>query len=86
VHRQTLAGPEAAGKWTGMENCLGNFAGITAPWLTGSILDRTHSFLLAFAVSCLMLLVGVVGYWFVVGTTRRVRWSTEPESEQAVTA
>jgi MFS family permease len=83
---QTLAGPEAAGKWTGIENCLGNFAGITAPWLTGAILDETHSFLLAFAVSCLMLLVGVAGYWFVVGKTKRVFWSTEVPSEKAATA
>jgi MFS-type transporter involved in bile tolerance (Atg22 family) len=81
-----LAGPEAAGKWTGIENCLGNFAGITAPWLTGAILDETHSFLLAFAVSCLMLLVGVAGYWFVVGKTKRVFWSTEVPSEKAATA
>jgi MFS-type transporter involved in bile tolerance (Atg22 family) len=74
---QTLAGPEAAGKWTGIQNCLGNFAGIAAPWFTGSILNQTGSFPLAFAVSCGFLLVSIAGYWFVIGRTTRVRWSTE---------
>lgn len=74
---QTLAGPEAAGKWTGLENCLGNFAGVAAPWATGSILAKTHSFTLAFALSCAVLLVGIAGYWFVIGDATRVRWSTE---------
>lgn len=74
---QTLAGPEAAGKWTGIQNCLGNFAGIAAPWITGSILSATGSFPLAFAVSCAFLLVSITGYWFVIGRTTRVRWSTE---------
>jgi MFS family permease len=74
---QTLAGPEAAGKWTGIQNCLGNFAGIAAPWITGSILNQTGSFPLAFAVSCGFLLVAIFGYWFVIGRTTRVSWSTE---------
>ena len=74
---QTLAGPEAAGKWTSIQNCLGNVAGIAAPWITGSILDQTQSFPLAFAVSCGFLVVGIVGYWFVIGGSTRVHWSTE---------
>jgi MFS family permease len=74
---QTLAGPEAAGKWTGIQNCLGNFAGVAAPWITGSILNHTGSFPLAFAVSCGFLLVSITGYWFVIGHTTRVHWSTE---------
>jgi MFS transporter, ACS family, D-galactonate transporter len=74
---QTLAGPEAAGKWTGLQNSFGNLAGVAAPWVTGSILNATHSFPLAFAVSCGALVISVVGYWFVIGHTRRVHWSTE---------
>ena len=77
---QTLAGPEAAGKWTGIQNCLGNFAGVAAPWITGSILNRTQSFPIAFAVSCVFLLVGIGGYWLVIGKTTRVHWSTEAGS------
>src|SRR6266849_4993778 len=32
---QTLAGPRAAGKWVGIQNCVGNLAGIIAPIITG---------------------------------------------------
>jgi ACS family D-galactonate transporter-like MFS transporter len=79
---QTLAGPVAAGKWTAIQNCLGNFAGVAAPWITGSILKETNSFPAAFAVSCGILLIGICGYWFVIGPTARVRWSTETTQEQ----
>jgi MFS family permease len=74
---QSLAGPEAAGKWTGLQNCLGNFSGVVAPWITGTILNATQSFTMAFVVSCGVLVIGICGYWFVIGKTTRVRWSTE---------
>jgi hypothetical protein len=43
------AGPAAAGKWTGMQNCLGNIAGIVVGPLTGFIVDRTGHFRWALA-------------------------------------
>jgi MFS family permease len=78
---QALSGPEAAGRWTGVQNGLGNCAGIVAPWITGAILGATHSFFLAFATACGVLLLGVTGYWLVVGNSGRVRWSTEVTNE-----
>lgn len=78
---QTLSGPEAAGKWTALQNCMGNFAGVAAAWITGAIVNQTHSFILAFVVSCAILLIGISGYWFVVGNRTRVRWSTEQPSD-----
>jgi len=80
---QALSGPEAAGRWTGVQNGLGNCAGIVAPWITGAILGATHSFFLAFATACGVLLLGVTGYWFVVGKSGRVAWSTEKQPEPA---
>lgn len=74
---QALSGPEAAGRWTGVQNGLGNCAGIVAPWVTGAILGATHSFFLAFATACAVLLVGVTGYWLIIGKNGRVEWSTE---------
>jgi ACS family D-galactonate transporter-like MFS transporter len=71
---QTLSGPRAAGKWTGAQNCLGNFAGIAAPWITGAILEATHQFFFAFAVACIVLLMSTVGYWFVVGKSGSIEW------------
>ncbi len=70
---QTLAGP-AAGMWTGMQNCVGNLAGVLAPWLTGLIRDRTGSFLYAFAVAGFWLAVGAGSYVFLVRRVEPVEW------------
>jgi len=64
---QLLAGPETAGRWTGVQNCLGNLAGIFGPAITGFALQATHSFFAAFAIACGLLIIGVLGYWIVVG-------------------
>jgi ACS family D-galactonate transporter-like MFS transporter len=71
---QHIAGAEASGKWTGFQNCMGNFAGVIAPYVSGFTLQRTHSFLPAFAIACVVLLLGVLGYWFVIGTPKQVSW------------
>jgi MFS transporter, ACS family, D-galactonate transporter len=69
---QLLAGPGTAGKWTGLQNCIGNFAGIFAPWITGYALDKTKSFSAAFAIASGFLLMAVISYWFVVGKPKQV--------------
>jgi cyanate permease len=70
---QTLAGP-AAGKWTGMQNCLGNISGVLAPYVTGVILQRTGSFYYAFVTVAAVLVVGASSYIFIVGKVQPVRW------------
>ena len=60
---------------------MGNCAGIVAPWVTGAILGATHSFFLAFATACGVLLLGAAGYWLIVGKSDRVSWSTEREHQ-----
>ena len=59
-------GPGTAGKWTGHQNCIGNFAGIFAPWISGNAKDKTNTFFAAFAIASAMLLMSVISYWFVV--------------------
>lgn len=71
---QRLAGAEGACKWTGIQNCIGNFAGVIAPYVSGLTLESTHSFFPAFAIACVVLLLGVCGYWFVVGAPRQILW------------
>jgi MFS family permease len=71
---QTLAGPQAAGRWTGMQNFLGNLSGIVAPTLTGLVLDRTGQFFWPFTITSLVVLVGAISCVFVVGTVEPVRW------------
>jgi MFS-type transporter involved in bile tolerance (Atg22 family) len=74
---QTLAGPQAAAKWTGLENCFGNLAGVLAAWLPAVVLQATHEFFYAFLIACGILLVAIFGYWFVVGKTPHVIWANE---------
>jgi MFS transporter, ACS family, D-galactonate transporter len=71
---QTLAGPSAAGKWTGMQNGFGNLAGVVAPLVTGLIVSRTGSFYLAFVVVAILLVVGATSYVFVIGPLVPVDW------------
>jgi MFS family permease len=71
---QTLAGPQAAGRWTGMQNFLGNLSGIVAPSLTGLVLDRTGQFFWPFTITSIVVLLGALSWVFVVGTVEPVRW------------
>jgi MFS family permease len=71
---QTLAGPRAAGKWTGFQNGVANLAGVAAPWVTGFIVDQTHAFYWAFVVATAIVLCGAA--CFVVGIEKieEVEW------------
>ncbi len=71
---QTLAGPEAAGKWTGWQNMFGNFAGIFGPWFTGRIVDATGQFLLAFVAVCGALVLGAFAFGVIIRDLKPVDW------------
>ena len=70
---QTVAGP-AAGRWTGMQNCLGNLAGVVAPTLTGYVLDRTGNFYLPFVAAAVVGVIGSVFWVFVLEKVEQVQW------------
>jgi sugar phosphate permease len=74
---QTLAGPLAAGKWTGLQNFAGNFAGIVSPALTGFVVQRTGHFFWAFAATAAVLLGGALSWAFVVGPVEPVQWESK---------
>lgn len=71
---QTIAGPLAAGKWSGLQNCFGNFAGIIAPAFTGYVVQRTGHFFWAFAATAAVLLAGALSWAFVVGRVEPLHW------------
>ena len=64
---QCCAPPEEVGVWTGMENFAGNIGGVLAPLLTGLLITRTGSYAPAFALAAVVLLAGLLAYWFIVG-------------------
>jgi hypothetical protein len=51
---QTLAGPGAAARWFGVQNFVANIAGISAPVITGVVVDRTGSFSSAFLIAAVL--------------------------------
>jgi ACS family D-galactonate transporter-like MFS transporter len=71
---QTLAGPSAAGRWTGFQSFLGNLAGIVAPAVTGFVLQRTGHFHWAFGIVMVIGLTGSASWIFLVGRVEPVVW------------
>jgi MFS family permease len=80
---QALAGPQAAGKWTGFQNSIGNTAGIVAAALTGVIVDRTGQFFWAFAATAIIAVLGCLCYIFIVGPIEEARWRSSPRLDLA---
>jgi MFS transporter, ACS family, D-galactonate transporter len=70
---QTLAGPRMVGRWTGLQNFVGNFAAV-APMLTGILLDRTGHFYWAFFITAAVVWIGALSWVFVVGSLKEVDW------------
>lgn len=64
---QSCAPPNEVGLWTGIENFIGNLAGIIAPLATGYIIAVTGSYSSAFALAAIVLVSGLLAYWFIVG-------------------
>jgi len=71
---QTLAGPAAAGRWSGMQNAVGNLAGVIAPWLTGRIVRDTGHFVYAFVVVSVILGLGAASYLLLIGRIEPIVW------------
>src|SRR6266496_3067174 len=78
---QTLAGPEAAGKWTGIQNFIGNLGGVISPIVAGLIVEQTRSFFLAFAAAAVILVLGAGCYLFLVPRVEPIVWKTRRKSE-----
>lgn len=72
---QTLAGPRAAGKWIGVQNCLGNIPGIIGPIITGYLLDSAGGFPVAFAVAAGASFLGVIGWGLIIPKIAQVEWA-----------
>jgi MFS family permease len=74
---QTLAGPNAAGRWTGLQNAVANLGSLVAPIVTGFIVKKTGSYFLAFAAASVFMLISSVMYLFVVGPIEPILWRSE---------
>jgi len=73
---QTLAGAEAAGKWTGIQNFIGNLGGVLSPIVAGLLVQKTNSFFLAFAASSAVLVLGAISYLTLVPRVEPLDWTS----------
>jgi MFS family permease len=71
---QTLPGPGAAGRWFAIQNFAANLAGVSAPVVTGVVVDRTGSFSSALLIAAVLALVGMAAFLFIVRRIEPVAW------------
>lgn len=64
---QCCAPADKVGIWTGAENFAGNLSGIVAPLAVGILIKRTGSYVPGFELGSIILVMGLLAYWFVVG-------------------
>jgi MFS transporter, ACS family, D-galactonate transporter len=74
---QTLAGQVAAGRWSGVQNCIGAIMGIIAPITSGYIVQLTGSYTLAFLIMAILAIVGAAAYVFMVGEVAPINWDAQ---------
>jgi MFS transporter, ACS family, D-galactonate transporter len=72
---QTLAGGAAAGRWTSIQNGIGNLAGVAAPWFTGYVTQASGSFFWAFVAATGAAMISATAFLFGVGRIAQVKFS-----------
>lgn len=86
VVAQTLAGPRASGKWVGVQNAIGNLAGIVAPIITGALIDWTGRYRVAFLVAGAIAMSGAGAWLLLVGRVTPIAWSAAEENNAIAAA
>jgi nitrate/nitrite transporter NarK len=81
---QIIAGPAAAGRWVGIQNMIGNLAGILAPALTGYVIQWTGHFTLAFMLAAAVGLIGFVGYVFMIPKVAELDWQAQTAGRSSI--
>jgi cyanate permease len=77
---QTMAGPHAAGKWVGLQNCIGNISGIVGPIVTGVLVDGPGGFPAAFGVAGAVVVLGAVGWGVIIPRIAPLDWTPQRTS------
>ncbi|MBV8742089.1 MAG: hypothetical protein JOZ12_09890 [Sinobacteraceae bacterium] len=81
---QILAGASATGRWVGVQNSLGNLAGILAPLLTGFIVQATGEFTAAFLLGAAVSVLGFVGWVLLIPRLQPLQWPVTPVTRSAL--
>lgn len=70
---QTMAGPDSAGRWVGVQTSLGNLSGVIGPVMTGIIVDAA-GYRPAFIATAAIVATGTLIFGLVVRRIEPVRW------------
>ena len=73
---QILAGPSASGRWVGIQNAMGNLAGVIAPALTGLLVEATQHFTAAFLLAASVSVLGLAGWVWMIPRLAPLSWPT----------
>jgi MFS family permease len=71
---QTLAGPQAAGRWIGIQSMAANVAALSSPLITGWLVDATGTFVAAFILAASVNVLGLVSWLLVIRRIEPVEW------------
>lgn len=82
---QTMAGPYAAGQWTGLQNAIGNIGSAISPALTGWLVQETGSYYTAFAAASVVLVGAVFCYVVMVRQIVPLEWQHSSHELQGAT-
>jgi ACS family D-galactonate transporter-like MFS transporter len=74
---QRMAGPQAVGRWCGLQLFVGNLSGVVSPAVAGFLLDRTGHFFWPFLIVSLVSWMGALSWILVVGPVEPVEWGRE---------
>jgi nitrate/nitrite transporter NarK len=64
---QCCAPSGQVGAWMGVGNFIGNIGGVLSPLVTGILISRTGSYSPGFALAPVVLMAGLLSFWFIVG-------------------
>ncbi len=78
---EIFGGTAATGRWVGIQNSGGSLAGVIAPWLTGTLVDLTGRFTMAFLLASAVSLLGLVGWLVLVPKVQAIDWGFAPGAE-----
>jgi len=71
---EILGGPQATGRWVGIQNSAGSLAGVAAPWLTGVIIQASGHFTVAFSLAAAMSFLGLAGWIGLLPKLEPIDW------------
>jgi len=74
---QKFAGPNASGRWMGVQNAVANLSGVAAPVVTGYLVQATGHYTAALTVAGTVALIGAGTWLFVVPPVRAVDWAQQ---------